>query len=185
MTDAEKMAASRVVAEAVFGPLMLRWCVHDPECGGFTDYERIISADERSELEAVGDDPYGMCQRARLFCYCTIHTRDDCSTWEEWKPIPDLFAATPEGAWAREQAAGWLLAQGIGDMGVWHSSSLAFYFDEPTWFVKIGTAPRCSGETIGEATAYAIHAAVVALGVGAGESPPPADSAGEGSKGGD
>jgi len=139
MTDAEKMAANRVVAEA------MGWRV---EIG---TYESLGIEHEAFTL-----------YRPSGFSHCHNSATEEGA----WSSAPQIFANTEAGAWAREQAAGWLLAQGIGDMGVWHSSSLAFYFDEPTWFVKIGPAPRCSGKTIGEATATAIHAAVVALGAG-------------------
>jgi hypothetical protein len=142
MTDAEKMAANRVVAEA------MGWHDFRP-----SKPKTIRPKDSLLEFNFAGGSLEGVSPEGAV------------------RPIPDIFANTEAGAWAREQAAGWLLAQGIGDMGVWHSSSLAFYFDEPTWFVKIGPAPRCSGKTIGEATAAAIHAAVVALGAGEGEKP--------------
>lgn len=92
MTQEEKI---RLIAEKVMGwEMAIRWCSHNPECGGYEEIESLFREGGYSGLDAAyyrehADEieaEEGACQRRRLLCRKEISTRDDGTTWETWIP---------------------------------------------------------------------------------------------------
>jgi hypothetical protein len=160
MTDAEKQAANRVVAEARGWRVM-----RHPSMTGHLAW--LIGPDVQPK----------MLRRGWEFV-----EDEEC----ESAGIPDIFANTEAGAWAREQARKWLLSVPVTVLGehfakydplimLWTERAYqGGSKDNFGWCVEYHPHRKLRmvyglGQTIEEATAAAIHAAVVALGAGGDE----------------
>ena len=110
---------------------IVRWCTHDPECGGFDEIEELFEGESQEIIDSL------MLGAVQMPCLVSEHERDDGSKYKNYDPIPD-WPNNIKAAWGlvEEMGAGVNIRHVVDTYGdKWHCS-----FNLPLWYSD-DTAP--------------------------------------------